>query len=117
MEFVKAMQISKRMCDKYSKKLCTGCPLSPEHNGTYKGCSCSTFIEKYPEQAEAILKKWDEENPVKTFLSDFLEKYPNAPLNDSKAPRCCPSDMGYCECCCNMNCFKCWNRPLESEEK
>jgi len=118
MEYIKVMEIRQRVCDKYTNmELCKGCPLRSQATG--ENCGCNTFITRYPEQAEAILKKWDEENPVKTFLSDFLEKYPKVTLKDNGTPKgICPSQLEYCEfATCNGDCVKCWNRHLESEEK
>lgn len=117
MEYIKAMEIRQRICDKYrSMQYCKGCPL--RYQETKQDCGCSTFMERYPEQAEIILTKWDEENPVKTFLSDFLEKHPKAMLSESGIPSAiCPERLGYCKNkgCKFENCVDCWNRPLESE--
>lgn len=120
MEFIKAMEIWKRICKahKASNDDCRGCDLKKVWDRF--PLSCSTFIMEHPLDAELILDCWDKANPVKTFLSDFLEKYPNAPLNGEKTPNGCPSDMGDCKSDvyeeCN-SCVACWNRPLESEGK
>jgi len=117
MEYIKAMETKQRVHDKYFNR-CTACPLHAMNNGIK--CGCDSLIFKYPEKAEEILKKWDKENPVKTFLSDFLEKYPKAPLSESGAPtNICPHYLGYCKDSCDdfNDCLKCWNRPLESEVK
>ena len=81
---------------------------------------CAIREESFPEEAVSIVHKWAEENPVKTFLSDFLEKHPNASMDKKGFPdRVCPNDLGYVveECPStsplNTYCLKCWSRPLE----
>lgn len=115
MEFTKVIEIEKRMCEGRS---CSVCPLSPENNG--KGKNCGDFIMKHPAEAEQILIEWDKTHPTKTFLSDFLEKFPNAPLHDDGIPiMVCPYQVGYtkdCDCGYMTNCHTCWDRPLEVQE-
>lgn len=117
MEFVKAMKIKERMCED-NISACIDCPFTPENNGI--GDSCDDFITLYPEKAEKILIKWAKEHPQKTILQDFLEKYPNAKLDEDGTPKGpCPYHLGYDDdddciyedtyTCCK----KCWNRPLE----
>ena len=51
----------------------------------------------------------------KTILQDFLEKYPNAELNDDGVPKPCPYWLGYKDMpfCNRIRCVECWNRPME----
>lgn len=115
MEFIEAMKILKRMCD---IEHCLTCPLCEDNNKTKE--SCCDFIIQFPEKAEEILTKWAEEHPQKTILQDFLEKYPNAKMDEDGTPEGpCPYHLGYDDdddciyedtyTCCK----KCWNRPLE----
>lgn len=111
MEFLKAMKIMKRMCGG-----CNECPLSPDNNDEDE--ACLIFIIYHPEEAEEILTKWAEEHPRKTILTDFLEKHPNAPLEEEYgAPNVCVFKLGYIKerDCGNYDysCKKCWNRPME----
>lgn len=57
------------------------------------------------------------EYPQNTMLQDFLEKYPNAPLNiNGDYPECCPFMLGYKKGDCikpRGTCVECWNRPVE----
>ena len=116
MEFIEAFKTVKRMCD---IDHCLTCPLSIDNNNTKE--HCYDFMMAYPEKAEEILTKWAEEHPQKTILQDFLEKYPNAPLNEYGIPRTCPNSLGYTDwdeddCAASgyaSDCKKCWNRPLE----
>ena len=58
--------------------------------------------------------KWSKDNPPKTRLQEFLEKYPNAILKNGVPERLCPYDLGYKveECFGSNNCLKCWNKPV-----
>lgn len=127
MEFIKAMEIRKRMCKKYNSEplYCVTCPLSGVDNGKHVGCTEHIFL--YPSETEQILKKWDEERPQKTFLSDFKEKFPNAPFDEDGTPtNVCPHYLGYVarrdDNCIRdekkrNNCVKYWSRPLEENDE
>lgn len=117
MKFIEAMKIKKRMCEDDIGD-CIDCPLSDCNNATKE--TCDNFMMLYPEGAEEILTKWAEEHPQKTILQDFLEKYPNAKMDEDGTPEGpCPYHLGYDDdddciyedtyTCCK----KCWNRPLE----
>ena len=113
MDAVKFIKEKLRMCNNI--KDCKDCGLSYHNNKTNK--PCEAYIKEYPEEAVAIVEKWSQEHPRKTMLSDFLEKYPNAQLDKNGTPCVCPDELGYCEgryCKPNeLDCVKCWNRPLE----
>lgn len=108
-EFLKAKN---RMCKNHT--MCGDCQIwFARHD---KSRDCRFFIYDYPEEIVAIVEKWAKENPVKTILQDFLEKYPNAELNSKGQPRFCPKNLGYAINidCYRANCFeKCWDEPLE----
>lgn len=90
---------------------CSECPLSDENNE--QGLSCNIFVKNCPEQAVLIVQKWSDENPVKTRLDDFTEKYPNYfkdPIDD--IPNVCCKYLGYIDKCPLTKCSKCWNMPL-----
>ena len=68
-----------------------------------------------------VMKKQEEEHPQKTIVQEFLEKYPDARINNRGIPpELCPGDLGYSEaekCGTGNNiCVECWNRPLEEGE-
>ncbi|WP_301914315.1 hypothetical protein [Ruminococcus bromii] len=96
---------------------CEECPLSSMNNG--EDIVCSDFETCYPEKAIAIVQKWSDEHPQKTYLSEFLKHYPNAPLDDEGAPKgVCPHTLGLMDIDnCDDNCIKCWNQPVEESEK
>lgn len=102
----------------YTCKLdCTKCPLSCSNNGT--GISCTNLEMSYPEKAIAIIQNWSDEHPQKTYLSEFLKNYPNAPLGDGGTPTgICPYELGLMgadDCRKDGNCVKCWNQREEGE--
>ena len=105
---------TKQRCDNVN---CLDCPLYFKNNGIELYCGELEIL--YPERAIDIIEKWSQEHPRKTFLSDFLEKYPNAKLLKNGTPKnICPEDLGYCdkvdECKpFTDDCAVCWNRPLE----
>lgn len=97
---------------------CKECWLSSGNNG--EGCTCYLFERDHPEKAIDIVQKWAQEHPRKTFLQDFLEKYPKARLNEKGYPDdICPTELGYlgenfeCKGIFDTNCAACWNQPLE----
>lgn len=100
---------------------CTECPLSSQNNGTADGIWCSDFETLYPEKAVAIVQKWSDEHPQRTYLSEFLKNYPNAPLGDDGTPEIiCPHHVGLKDiedCGIDPNCVECWNQPVEESEK
>ena len=116
MELIKGLKLIKNICDK--NDTCDNCPLYSDNNIT--GLNCNKFILKCPEEVEKILIKWAKEHPQKTILMDFLEKYPNAKLDDDGTPEGpCPYHLGYDDdddCIYGDvydSCKKCWNRPME----
>ena len=75
-------------------------------------------------KSEVLVSYLKQNNPKKTRLADFLEKYPNAPLNKNGMPALMPWNLGYCgdvSCCaCEKAEGKplawCWNQEAESNE-
>lgn len=100
------------------KITCANCPLSEKNNG--KGRLCVDYEMHYPEKAIAIVQKWSDEHPQKTYLSEFLKNRPNVMLNDDRTPTFCPYRLGlmgadYCRN--DGDCVKCWNQPIEDGEE
>lgn len=123
MTALKYLEEKSRMTERCSMA-CAKCLLANYNNGDE--FSCILYEQKHPEQAIAIVQKWAQEHPRKTFLQDFLEKYPKAELRYNKFPEICPYSLGYAknsqcvldmeEQFCSEECEECWNRPLEEEE-
>jgi hypothetical protein len=97
---------------------CEECPLSSMNNG--EGIVCSDFETCYPEKAIEIVQEWSDAHPQRTYLSEFLKNYPNAPLDDDGTPNFCPYRLGLMnedDCRKDRNCVECWNQPIEGGEK
>lgn len=108
MDAVKYLKERSRMCKSF--EVCSdGCPFRREDENDF----CSRLIDNDFEQAVEIVEKWSKENPQKTILQDFLEKYPNARIDSKGRPVSCPENLGYPTDCELVKCCDCWNRPLE----
>lgn len=94
---------------------CSHCILKNHRQYSFMESFC--IEDENPEEAVKIIEKWSKEHPRKTMLQDFLEKHPNAPLNDDGTPDVCPYRLGYTKetgCSYSINeCFDCWSRPME----
>lgn len=103
-----------RMCKSHIGRVCLNCPL---HDVFINIQACKTQRFTTSTAIVPIVEKWSRENPVKTMMDDFFEKFPNAPKEDSGAPCGCPWEMGYCKqdsgICDYISCDECWSRPLE----
>lgn len=122
MDAVKFLKEKKRMCISSGDDSCHGCPIYAERGIL----TCTQFQNIFPGQIVEIVEKWSKEHPRKTFLQDFLEKYPKAPIEDGAFPAACPFQLGYetesekdkngyCESTARDSCRRCWNRPIEEE--
>ena len=104
----------KRMC---KNMVCKDCPLS---GSDAADCWMFTLPDSYPdEDIDAIVDKWVSEHPVKTYMQDFFEKFPNARKEDSGEPIPCIGEI-YPECyhnklCSVENCFDCWNQEMKEK--
>ena len=91
---------------------CAKCPLSAGNNN--KGICCTDFEVLYSEKAIAIVQKWSNAHPQKTYLSEFLKTYPNTLLNDAGLPKdVCLYNLGLTDCRNDRNCVDCWNQPIK----
>lgn len=96
------------------------CPLNWSKNGT--DVSCEKLEMLYPEQAISIVQKWSDENPQRTYLTEFLKNYPNVQLYEVGTPKgICPYHLGLMkkdDCLkTDRDCVKCWNQPIEDGEE
>lgn len=116
--FNEKLKMTKRTKNGLCEIKCSNCPLCSNNNG--EGLSCPDFEMYYPEKAVKAVQKWSDEHPPKTFLTEFLKKYPNAPLEDDGTPDFCPYRLGLMgadDCRKDGNCVKCWTQPIEDGEK
>lgn len=98
---------------------CAKCPLSSDNNGV--GECCTDFEMLCPEQAIEAVQRWSDEQPPKTYLSELLKVFPNTPLKDDGTPKgICLYELGATSldnCEVDNACAKCWNQPIEDDEK
>lgn len=108
MDAVMYLKERARMAEK-CKIGCENCPISFKNNGFE--ISCTTFENNHPEKAIEIVKKWNNEHPRKTYLMDFLEKYPSAEIKEDGIPKSCAEYLGYKVSC--RDCKECWSTLME----
>lgn len=101
----------KRMCVSYDE--CGKCPLFD-----IGGTSCHQPYE-YPDNIDEIVDEWVAEHPVKTYATDFFEKFPDAPRKVGGIPVPCLGTI-YSECynneCSVGGCSECWNRKMKEND-
>ena len=98
---------------------CSDCPLSSWNNDATNKRTCREFEMLYPEQAIEAVQRWSDAHPPKTYLTQFLEHYPNVQLYDTGLPKgVCPYNLGLTDIDdCDNNCVKCWNQIIEDSEE
>ncbi|RGI76137.1 hypothetical protein DXD83_10780 [Ruminococcus bromii] len=115
--FNEKLKMTKRTKNGLCEIKCSNCPLCSNKNG--EGLPCPEFEMYYPEKAIAIVQKWSDEHPRRTYLTEFLKHYPNAQLKDDGTPEICLSSLGltnYNGCRNGITCSECWNQPVSIEE-
>ena len=93
--------------------VCSDCPFSIFKNGLY--LSCNDFEVANPDKAIAIVQKWSDEHPQKTYADDIFEKFPNAQKSISETPKACRQDVYGIQCKfrnINHGCVECWNEVM-----
>lgn len=117
--FAEKQRMTKRQKSGVCELRCCDCPLCSKSNGTSENLSCTSFEMHYPEKAVAIVQRWSDEHPQKTYLSELLEHFPNVPLCVTGIPEdICPFHLGFMskdDCRNDRNCVKCWNQREEGE--
>lgn len=94
----------KRMCEYYSD--CEECPL-------YISCSRP---DSFSDNTDEIVDEWVKEHPVKTYMQDFFEKFPNAHKDVDGTPKLCIKSLYGDEFeCPEGGCKKCWNQEMKGE--
>lgn len=118
--FNEKLKMTKRTKNGLCEIKCSNCPLCSNKNG--EGLPCPEFEMYYPEKAIAIMQKWSDEHPQKTFLTELLENYPNAEL-DHGVPKVCLKKLGAVSGCAKtkkgdlyISCYSCWNQPIPIED-
>lgn len=112
MDALKFMKERRRMCDYYSR--CFECPRADEPN-----CNIEEMSDEELENFVNTVEQWSKEHPLRTRLQDFLEKYPNAPVDGNGTPQACCEHLGYCTKSCDpleLTCKDCWDIPIGDDE-
>lgn len=98
----------KRMCGSY--EVCEDCPL-------YIGGVARCIVSNFSNNVEEIVDKWVAEHPVKTYATDFFEKFPNASRNDDGSPKVCWNNVyGKGRICPFNACIDCWNQEMKEDD-
>ncbi len=99
---------------------CNHCPLSRFNND--EEMLCTELELTHPEKAIEIVQKWSDEHLQKTYLTELLEKYPNAEL-DHGVPKVCLKKLGVVSGCAKtkkgdmyISCYSCWSQPIPIED-
>ncbi|WP_458407822.1 hypothetical protein [Anaerotignum sp.] len=109
-----------RMCAHFYDAGCacpSECPLKVI-SGKEDEVDCAYAMIEKPETVVPIVLQWSKENPERTRLVDFLEKHPNAPLNEKGYPKAFAKKCGYVpeEVFCRKPCSVCWETDVEEED-
>lgn len=85
------------------------CPLSME----------DCLPDSLPDNTDEIVDKWVAEHPVKTYATDFFEKFPNASRNGNGVPEVCLKHVygDGTHCSFFYSCTECWNKEMKEDAK
>jgi hypothetical protein len=81
------------------------------------------FLDKNIDEQIKLLTKWAEENPPKTYLDDFNERFPNRKNPNSIDCIGCPQAIYHGQIfkkdyeCDKDDCEACWGKPFGFWEK
>lgn len=75
MDAIKFVKAYNRICDKYGRQNCCGCPLEEINCSLISGdCNCEMIV--------STVEQWAKEHPTKTRQDKFMEFYPNISKDD-----------------------------------
>lgn len=110
-EFLKGLN---RLCQTINCAM-ESCPVKKARDEA-GSAYCMAFVREHPEDAEAVVAEWLEENPAKTLKDDFWEKHPKAKKYEDGTPYVCAGNIYPVSCIKRGHdclCRECWERPLE----
>lgn len=99
----------RRMCNFY-RKSCKDCALFKYD------CELNGGDEENDIRNLNAVQKWHDAHPPKTYLMDFLEKFPNCVKDEEGLPVSCRKyiyPLTSREDCYGVKCTDCWNEPME----
>ena len=108
-----------RLCD--SRAQCEADVANEEQCPLFGICGDlpTRICDEGAEAAIEIVQKWSDEQQKKTYIQDFLEKFPKAQIDTDGSPFACrkkiyggvrPNDK---RCDRREACKNCWNKPME----
>ena len=98
----------RRMCNFHND--CSKCGLFAAHD------TCGVCF--LPDNADEIVDEWVKEHPVKTYMQDFFEKFPNAMKATNGRPGLCRGFIyGHEPECPDGGCAECWNQEMKGDER
>lgn len=106
----------RRMCE--TVKYCAECPF---YDIEEKDClNYSSIKQISTKEAIAVVQKWSDEHPPKTYAQDFFKKFPEAKPDAYGVPRMCRANCygGSCRQPSPIDsnqemCKCCWDEPME----
>lgn len=105
---------SQVMCDDVAGK--ERCPMRG-----FCGEALTKICVENVKTAIETVQKWSDEHPVKTYVQDFFEKFPEAQRNQDGIPFACRKEIyggarrTFENCDYTGYCKNCWNEPMEDE--
>ena len=111
------LRVKERMCHETA---CAFCPFSKY--STNEELCCDDVEANRPTKAVDLVEEWGKKHPAKTYLKDFLERFPDAVLDNKGYPCNCvrylygnehaPAGCSTGEC----SCVDCWGRTIPLSE-
>ena len=93
---------------------CENCELRYDYCALGAGKADEETDKRILEYVQA----WSDAHPPKTYMMDFLEKFPNCAKDAEGLPEECrrhiyPLTSG--KNCTELSCLECWNEPMEDD--
>lgn len=103
---------NRRMCESYGYS-CKECALA-EYD-----CNLGVGDESNDILILNEVQKWHDAHAQKTYLMDFLEKFPNCDKDEEGLPMSCRRHVYPLtprKNCAELSCLECWNEPMEDKQ-
>ena len=111
----------KRLCD--SRDGCVANAANKEDCPMFVVCDVcfGLLCDEDVKTVIEIVQKWSDEQPKKTYMHDFFEKFPKAQSNSDGTPFVCRKRIyggirsTLEDCDYTGACYRCWSEPLNDE--
>ena len=97
----------RKLCNSFDS--CEECPLYPLDTCVIGDETKTPLDDK---QVLQVIQHWSDGHP-RTYLQDFLTKFPDAVMDDYPLPSICRRLL-YITPECKSTCNLCWNEPMEA---